>query len=253
MHKPVLSVIGSEYDVTPFYTLVDSVTLEPFVPNIFDVGTVAIQFDKSTTFTELFSIGAKTTKSAHAGQHEVKLKVKRTATSAAFYTDPFVITVIDPCNPIVCEEVSFFPSEDVAPADMVLVVNGGQVIVESAPWTSSHGAWCSDSKVWSACGAPTFSLIDADTGLPITDFIWKIDHSSKRLQLQGLVMNEELRGNIYNVYILGDSDTGISGTSLPFKVTISTEIIEDPDYFPSFDVFPPSFTHYITEGVAVAH
>ena len=84
----------------------------------------------------------------------------------------------------------------------------------------------------------------------MSEFRWKISHSSKGLTLQVLAYNEELRGETFNVFIKGDAPqaVGTGGQSLPFVVEISSEIIEEPDYFPLFDVFPPSFTHYISES-----
>jgi hypothetical protein len=109
----------------------------------------------------------------------------------------------------VCAEVSYFPSETVAPDDTVVVVGEGFVPNESSYWTTSHSEWCTDKKVWAACGTPTFSLYDADTELPVTEFRWKISHSSKGLVLQVLAYNEELRGESFNVFIKGDAPQSV--------------------------------------------
>lgn len=129
-----------------------------------------IKFDSDYDGKKKFSIGARTTKKHLVGEHRVKVKVKRLATSAAFYTNSFYIHVVDPCNPVVCSLVSFYPSTDEAPEDILLTVNEPLVQTENSYWTSNHAEWCGDKEVWYACGMPIFKLIDVETDLPITDF-----------------------------------------------------------------------------------
>jgi hypothetical protein len=72
---PVLAVLGTEYDVYPIYTLVDSVTLEPLVPATFDYGDIVIKFDHSAEFTKVFHVAARTDRSQLKGKHNVKIRV----------------------------------------------------------------------------------------------------------------------------------------------------------------------------------
>lgn len=168
--NPVLATIGPQYNVFPFYTLVDAVSLTSMESLVFDTGDISIAFDSDYEGKKKFSVGARTLKKSLVGEHLVKVKVKRTATSAAFFTNSFVITVIDPCNPVVCSRVSFYPETYEAPEDILLTVNEPLVQTESSYWTSNHAGWCGDKQVWYACGMPKFYLYDADTNRPITDF-----------------------------------------------------------------------------------
>jgi len=218
--NPVLATIGPQYNVFPFYTLVDAVTLKNMESLVFDTSDILIAFDSDYEGKKKYSVGARTLKKSLVGEHLVKVKVRRTATSAAFYTNSFVITVVDPCNPVVCSRVSFYPETYEAPEDIWLTVNEPLVQSESSYWTSNHAGWCGDKPVWAACGMPNFYLYDADTNLPITDFQWRIDNNLNRLRLQVIATDENIRGNSYNVFILGVPINELSkgNQTLPFVI-----------------------------------
>lgn len=169
-NNPVLAIIGPQYNVFPSYTLVDAVSLTKIESFVFDKGDITIAFDSDYEGRKKYAIGARTLNKKLVGEHRVKVQVRRTAKSAAFYTNSFVITVIDPCSPVVCSKVSFYPERFETLDDILLTVNEPLVQTESSYWTSNHAGWCGDKQVWFACGSPKFYLYDADTNLPITDF-----------------------------------------------------------------------------------
>lgn len=70
-----------------------------------------------------------------------------------------------------------------------------------------------------------------------------------RLRLQVIATDESIRGNLYNVFILCVPLHELSkgNQTLPFVIRISDQIVDFPDLYPMFDVFPSSQTYFISE------
>jgi hypothetical protein len=194
-------------------------------------------------------INVRTWREDIKGDHNVRLQVKQTASSAPQYSNSFVITVIDPCKPVVCADVSYFPISDAVPEDIFVKIGEGYVPSESQYWTTSHSEWCTDKKVWVSCGVPTFQLmnLDGDPPYPLSEFLWRITHSSSRLLLEVRVQDEMLRGQTFKVCIKGLApySVGTGSDSKPFKIIVSNEIVLPPDMPPVFEEFPANLLHII--------
>jgi hypothetical protein len=108
----------------PIYDLVDANTGED-MSFVFGSNNIDIRFDHRTTDSSRWKVKVRTDDSSLDGLYDVKLQVRLTADSNAYYSNMFTIEVADPCLPYDCADAIFAPVDDSSQTDVEYTFGSG--------------------------------------------------------------------------------------------------------------------------------